>query len=672
MEFSRNPVSGKLEAYSDEGMYSGHVITMADLMRTKNAQDGGPGSGNFGHAGRPGKVGGSSKGSGGSAFRSGTKETGYSSFKEHKLFKGIASHARAAKSKGDFIDRMNKEQREALTNQYFACGADMGKGHRYLGEYAGRIYDMLHNRSGSEIRQKNNPVEGKDLSETWEYEETKESWERTEGTKEIDTEIESIIHAQGFDGVPKVVSKEEFDRITKENPQMPILFRTYAAPTPETLDEYDKDLESGFFYVDCGTGGAGFGQGMYCAGVYQYGSGGFKSIDDISRDEALKNIGFVEIDGDVYRRTGSAKNSGGVSSLIGYELEVGDHYCFWNGDKRTGVYVAKMDDDEKVYFENEKTGEKISRNEAYSFDGAVSYKKVDVEKRKELLEKGAIEEMKHYRALNLRRLYDSDPHVAPEGKIMVTGGTYDAPVYKYYDPNSWKSFADSKPEEGQMIAYWENEAKTAGEEIMTYTDGKIKAQFGKWDAQDTDKWAVLEGDCEKVPIDPKASTRLMTLDPTAKIVTFSDLQELRTKLVDREQKRRSKAIADQKMAFVDNLAKDILDTNRISGEKRDKYERMFFLYSFGEENDDEELESLISELKERTNSGILSIFARKLNKFEPERPKVRRIPSDYGVLATMLGYDAIDAVGHGESKSYTVVLNRTKLIVSEERLDLEE
>lgn len=39
---------------------------------------------------------------------------------------------------------------------------------------------------------------------------------------------------------------------------------------------------------------------------------------------------------------------------------------------------------------------------------------------------------------------------------------------------------------------------------------------------------------------------------------------------------------------------------------------------------------------------------------------------DAGFMATALGYDAINAVGHGKSKSYTVVLNRTKLIILEE------
>ena len=39
--------------------------------------------------------------------------------------------------------------------------------------------------------------------------------------------------------------------------------------------------------------------------------------------------------------------------------------------------------------------------------------------------------------------------------------------------------------------------------------------------------------------------------------------------------------------------------------------------------------------------------------------------NDPGVLAAEMGYDAINARGHGDSESYTVILNRTKLIIKE-------
>lgn len=46
-------------------------------------------------------------------------------------------------------------------------------------------------------------------------------------------------------------------------------------------------------------------------------------------------------------------------------------------------------------------------------------------------------------------------------------------------------------------------------------------------------------------------------------------------------------------------------------------------------------------------------------------PEGNKFPifKDPGVLAAEMGYDAINAVGHGATNSYTAVLNRTKLII---------
>lgn len=76
MPFSRDPGTGKVESYTDYGMYLGHVVTMGDMISNsipKSVSDGGPGSGNFGHSGRPGLVGGSGK-QGGSVEQTGSAE----------------------------------------------------------------------------------------------------------------------------------------------------------------------------------------------------------------------------------------------------------------------------------------------------------------------------------------------------------------------------------------------------------------------------------------------------------------------------------------------------------------------------------------------------------------------------------------------------------------------
>lgn len=98
-------------------------------------------------------------------------------------------------------------------------------------------------------------VDGKNLVETWERRSDK-----------FDFEIEDAMNAQGFDGLPTVVSADEFDRIVSESNF--IAQRTYSAPTSEILESYREELYNGKWYVDCSTGGAQYGQGMYCAADY--------------------------------------------------------------------------------------------------------------------------------------------------------------------------------------------------------------------------------------------------------------------------------------------------------------------------------------------------------------------------------------------------------------------
>lgn len=79
----------------------------------------------------------------------------------------------------------------------------------------------------------------------------------------FDFEIEDVINYQGFDGLPRVVDEAEFDKIVKESKF--IAQRTYSAKTKKVLEAYRDQLYNGKWYVDCSTGGAQYGQGMYCA-----------------------------------------------------------------------------------------------------------------------------------------------------------------------------------------------------------------------------------------------------------------------------------------------------------------------------------------------------------------------------------------------------------------------
>lgn len=80
-------------------------------------------------------------------------------------------------------------------------------------------------------------VEGIDITGTW-----------TRRESEFDFEIEDVINAQGFDGLPKVVKADEFDKYVKDSNLL--MERGYTAPTQEALDLYKKELREGKFYVD--------------------------------------------------------------------------------------------------------------------------------------------------------------------------------------------------------------------------------------------------------------------------------------------------------------------------------------------------------------------------------------------------------------------------------------
>lgn len=102
-------------------------------------------------------------------------------------------------------------------------------------------------------------VQGKDLTG---------EWNRRKGDYEF--EIEDVINAQGFDGIPRSVDSDEFDRLVTEanGGKGFVAQRTYSAPDEQTLEVYRDQLYNGKWYVDCSTGGAQYGRGMYSAADY--------------------------------------------------------------------------------------------------------------------------------------------------------------------------------------------------------------------------------------------------------------------------------------------------------------------------------------------------------------------------------------------------------------------
>ena len=158
-----NEIGGAL-AYGSHGRNGKErvefLVAVANIASSRRS-DGGPGSGNFGHAGVPGKVGGSAPGNGSRAV-----------------------------------------------------------------------------------------VEGKDIS----------------GTYKGDKDIRSVIREQGFDGLPKIVGSEEFDKAVKASGF--IAQRAYGADSKEVLEMFHDQLYNGEWYIDCSVGGGVYGKGMYSSSDY--------------------------------------------------------------------------------------------------------------------------------------------------------------------------------------------------------------------------------------------------------------------------------------------------------------------------------------------------------------------------------------------------------------------
>lgn len=104
---------------------------------------------------------------------------------------------------------------------------------------------------------KNKIVNGTDISQSWQRRADK-----------FDFEIDDVVDAQGFNGLPNVVSASEFDAAVKKSNF--IAQRTYSAPSQDALDAYRNQLYNGKWYIDCSAGGSVYGKGMY--GSYSLGT----------------------------------------------------------------------------------------------------------------------------------------------------------------------------------------------------------------------------------------------------------------------------------------------------------------------------------------------------------------------------------------------------------------
>lgn len=94
-------------------------------------------------------------------------------------------------------------------------------------------------------------AEGKDITATWERRKNK-----------FEEETEDILNAQGFDGKPKVLSKEEWEKELSGG-KNPHIFRVFSGQTQEQAQKYANQLIDGKFRVVVDPIKNGYGHGMY-------------------------------------------------------------------------------------------------------------------------------------------------------------------------------------------------------------------------------------------------------------------------------------------------------------------------------------------------------------------------------------------------------------------------
>ena len=368
------------------------------------------------------------------------------------------------------------------------------------------------------------------------------------------TDIKSVIHAQGFDGLPKVVKKAEFDAAVKKSSF--IAQRTYSASSQEILDAYRDQLYNGEWYVECTVGGAGYGQGMYCAADYD------GELSDGIRTEILH---YQQL----YDRTATHEEA--METLTGLLQTSVVRRAKNDLNERFHKYVDGFD------FQSGKWKEDF-REEAKAFK-------------------------------------DSDPTL------------YDKLLGSLRQKESW------------------------------YDDQLQQAKFMSV-SEIAGKYHI------PVEVDVPSFTETLTLDPSAKIITYDDIDGIYN---GRMAESETKAIRDGVL--------------KKSVESLDDNEKTFVRYNvlFGTEDSvswDEVYEAAKDMSKEKRSELVAlsrSIYeqaSKEIDKAKDERYETARKNrdkyQDIGAFAAALGYDAINAENHGASGSYTVVLNRTKVLFLDE------
>ena len=505
-------------------------------------EDGGPGSGNFGHKGRPGLVGGSGKG-GGKAYRTASSESasGYVGVQRAKEFRGIADSARKQKTAAGFIKSLTPAQRTQIDNQRQSCGTQES-----FDQYAERLHRLMSGRPLTTV-----PTPPKHVVAQGQNIEGK--WKRNAAFQH---EINDVIHAQGFDGLPQVVGREEFDAAVKASKF--IAQRSYTGQNLDEANQFRDQLFHGDWYVSCTNGGAQYGQGMYCAADY----------------------------------------TGTLSDGIKEEMR---HYrAQWQG------------------MLGGSRSQEVAAQDAYNKAWAEGI--------------GEVMTVPDIRPRYFIRAFGIDDSFFVNNLNNITK----AKMWIKQHPEA----AEKMREDLQTLV---DNCNNARDQILNMTPKEYKA-FSKRDT-------------------PTSYTETFTLTPDAKVVKYDDIWK------EYEQYSKQYSFEDMVNQSTDSVLKELFDDEL----DRKEYKEMLRLYSHGTTKRQKDKLRLLAELNgidpDNGYEELYEIAAKIEMRYDEYRANYVH---NVGSFAAMRGYDAINAEGHGESDSYTVILNRTKCIFLDPKESYEE
>lgn len=636
-----------------------------DIPADDFTEDGGPGSGNFGHAGRPNKVGGSApSGSGGSGINEPSDKNKEFSGLSVKTVNSIGKKAHTHRNDySEWVYSLTIDETDALENQYHKTHkGETDQERESVNQYFKRVWLMLASEA-KEPDVKNTPVTGKDISESYDWNATP----YTEGQfgQVIDTQIEDIMSKQGFNGVPKVVTKEELDGMIEKNPELPIMYRTFSAPDEKTLEQYNKDLEKGAWYVDCGIGGSKYGQGMYTAAALPWNE---KELDSIYKDGIFRS----DLNGKVVKNA----TVGEVYQLEydGYPYEEkfdsakeGESFALHTDDPDFTIVVTK-DKDGRFYERDDPRrvweAEELSKKFEYMCNVTV----MDKDRLGKRDANVPLEQMRYYIRLNENR----EKRYAGKQELGGEHLSWEVPSKYYYNGRALAPDGMTRP-------FNENEMETGKEYIVSYnTDGDgshsremlvVKNKSGEllevlstpgkgsYGIEDHKKekfnWMVP---AKETSLNPPTSTRRMTLDASSRTITFENLSK------EFEEYKRETDSSN----FYKKVREEYFQRKGFDEEQKKAAEMAVSAFeNYTWDDDRAEDSGWKHAIEVFGGEGKVKRICTGLNA-EVMRKRSGRI-NDVGSYAAAKGYDAIVCSNYGRT---IVVLNRTKLIISDERVEV--